>query len=207
MDPAAQLYLHAVRAALAFDPALAERVAAEAEDHLAEAEEARGGAVDPHLCLGPPDAFAHGIAAAHGPQRLAGFLKLLLTALLLVTLTMRLRLAFLPPLEAEAWLWPARLADRWGLIAATLAAALAGVGLWRQRRGKDWHLSPRRLAWVGGAALLLSSLGGGVLTAVGIATQPTWGAMIPLATTAAEGVALLFLAGEYRRVRRYPGLV
>ncbi len=206
MDPAAQLYLHAVRAALAFDPALADRVAAEAEDHLAEAEEARGGAVDPHLCLGPPEVFAHGIAAAHGPPRLAGFLKLLLTALLLVTLTMRLRLAFLPPLEAEDWLWPARLADRWGLVAATLAAALAGVGLWRQRRGKDSHLSPRRFAWMGGTALLLSSLGGAVLTALGIATQPTWGAVAPLTTLAAEGVALLFLFGDYRRLRRYPGL-
>lgn len=207
MDSAAQLYLHAVRAALAFDPALAERVAAEAEDHLAEAEEARGGAVDPHLCLGPPDAFAHGIAAAHGPQRLAGFLKLLLTALLLVTLTMRLRLAFLPPLEAEAWLWPARLADRWGLALAAGAAALTGIGLWRHRQGKGWRLSPRRLAWVGGAALLLSSLGGVILTAVGVVAQPTLGAMIPLATTAAEAVALLALGSEYRRVRRYPGLI
>lgn len=207
MDPAAQLYLHAVRAALAFDPALADRVAAEAEDHLAEAEAARGGAVDPHLCLGPPDAFAHGIAAAHGPQRLAGFLKLLLTALLLVTLTMRLRIAFLPPLEAEDWLLPARIADRWGLIAATLAAALAGVGLWRQRRGKGWRLSPSRLAWSGGSALLLSSLGGALLTLAALSGQPDWTAVLPLATTAAEGVALLFLFGDYRRLRRYPGLV
>lgn len=207
MDPVAQLYLHAIRSALAFDPVLADRAAAEAADHLAEAEDARGTSVDPRQCFGPPEVFARDIAAAHGPQRLAGFLKLLLTALLLVALAMYLRFAFLPPLEADAWLLPARLAARWGLIAATLTAALAGVGLWRQRRGKDWPISPRRLAWVGGAALMLSSLGGAVLTAVGVVAQPTWGTMVPLATTAAEGLALLFLFGDYRRLRRYPGLV
>lgn len=209
MDGAAGAYLTAVRRALAFDPPLAARVSAEIEDHLSEALAAHPTETEAILIrFGPPEAVARGCAAANAPRRLRASARLMLTALLLIVLTMRLRLALLPEVRHDGWLFLAHLCDRYGLIAAFLGALLSLIAAQRLAHGQAWPswANPLRLTQATALALLISSLGGLVLTGVSLNISPNWTAAAPLLTTGAEVLALTLLGLDLRRLHFYPGL-
>lgn len=209
MDGAAGAYLAAVRRALAFDPPLAARVAAEIEDHLSEALSAHP--TEPEAVIarfGPPEAMARGCAVAQAPRRLRASARLMLTALLLIVLTMRLRLALLPEVVPEGWLLLARIGDRYGLIAAFLGALFSLIAAQRMARGQVWPrwANPLRLTQATALALLISCLGGLVLTGLSLNLSLNWTGAAPLLTTGAEMLALTLLGLDLRRLRSYPGL-
>ena len=199
-------YLWEVRRALAFDPTLAARVTAEIEDHLSTAETDA-----PEALLrgfGSPQTLAQEFAAAQAPQKLWSSARLMLTVLLMITLTMRLRIAVLPEIPAEPWLWLAGLGDRYGLVVALAGSLLTARAARRLSRGQVWPLwaNPLRLTLITLTALVISCLGGMILTGAGLSRATIWQASAPLLTTGAELVALGLLLVDQRRLHYYPGL-
>jgi hypothetical protein len=209
MDGAAASYVAAVRRTLAFDPPLAARVAAEIEDHLSEALADRPTETEAILTrFGPPEVVARGCAVAQAPYRLRASARLMLTTLLLIVLTMRLRGALLPEVAPDGWLLLARIGDRYGLIAAFLGAFFSLIAAHRLARAQPWPRwpNPVRLTQATAAALLTSCLGGLALTGASLNQSTNWAAAAPLLTTGAEVLALTLLGLDLRRLRSYPGL-
>jgi hypothetical protein len=209
MDGAAANYVAAVRRTLAFDPPLAARVAAEIEDHLSEALADHPTETEAILTrFGPPEVVARGCAVAQAPHRLRASARLMLTTLLLIVLTMRLRGALLPEVRLDGWLFLAHLCDRYGLLVALVGALFS---LWAAQKlaqgqpGNRW-MTPRRLTEATALALLISCFGGLGLTIASLSLSPSWSASAPLLTTAAEALALTLLGFDLRRLRGYPGL-
>ena len=209
MDGAAANYVAAVRRTLAFDPPLAARVAAEIEDHLSEALADRPTEAEAILTrFGPPEVVARGCAVAQAPHRLRASARLMLTTLLLIVLTMRLRGALLPEVRLDGWLFLAHLCDRYGLLVALVGALFSLWAAQKLAQGQPWHrwMTPRRLTEATALALVISCFGGLGLTIASLSLSPTWSASAPLLTTAAEALALILLGLDLRRLRGYPGL-
>jgi hypothetical protein len=187
-------YVRELRSELALDRALAERVCAEVEEHLADLADAEGGGADAErravARMGGARSLAAGMAEETLPARMRRAWWRIALAALALFVAMRLRNVFFPVDAADVAATHFALAvDRFAYWAAILAGA-AGWLLARRDSGARRVLAP---VWTCAMALATSGAAGCYLLVV---LAEAWG--WPVAAPAlAAGVAFVVLGATF----------